>query len=73
MGGFNELGDDIRKMPHITIPAPGDKKLNDKPNDSLFNEKEQKTMKNIKKWVLVAGVITVVGYGAYKILKGWLF
>lgn len=71
--GFSELGSQIGSIPHLMIPTPGDKKLSDKPNDSLFNEKEQKLMKKGKKWILIIGVLIIVGYASFRVLKGWLF
>jgi len=70
--GLSEFRGSMEGMPHLIIG----KKDSDKPNNqqsNVFNEKEQKTIQNIKKWVLVAGVLIVVGYGLYRILKGWLF
>ena len=69
--GLGELGNQIKNIPHIVI---GDKKTSKLlPQSDIFNEKEKKFLNNFKKWMMVVGVLVIVGYAFYRILKGWLF
>jgi hypothetical protein len=68
--GLSGLKNSIDGIPHIII---GKKEGQQFQQPSIFNEKEQKVMNKFKKWMIIIGVLVVVGYGLYRILSGWIF
>jgi len=72
---FQEISKDFQGIvPHILIGEKGlttNKQYNKNINqgkDNLFNEKEDKIIKNIKKWALIIAVLAVAGYAVYRVL-----
>jgi DNA repair exonuclease SbcCD ATPase subunit len=70
--GFSNLKDNFDKIPHLIV---NNKKEESKivKEQPIFNEKEQKTINSVKKWGLIIGVLIIVGYASFRVLKGWLF
>ena len=64
----------MENIPHIVVGNDKNKKKQPLfPEPEVFNEKEKKIIRNVKKWGLIIGVLIIVFYATFRVLKGWLF